>query len=217
MTPTPTNRSAFLARMVALGGPPSEDEGARAATTTLEALARCLTRAERARLAADLPSELATALHPEEDDPERPSFDDAPTLSTNAIYAAVAHDLGLPMGRAVETAQIVCRVVAETVDERARAVVVDHPDHDVARLFSLPDDGASKPSYRPRRAHSLAEGAPGSRRPVSETNPRGAHQGSIAAWDGARAGRTLGGYRGHDGETLATGTPGSSHKLSDNH
>ena len=215
MASMPPDRSAFLARVTALGGPPTEEESARAATTTLEALARCLTRAERARLAADLPPELAAALHPEEDDPSRPSTDDATMEEARTIYETIAHDLGLPMGRAVETAQVVCRAVAEIVDERTRAVVTDHPDSEVARLFALPDGGASKPSYRPRRARSLAEGAAGSRRPISEARLPKAQEGSVAAWDGARAGRTLGGYRRHDGETLATGTPGSSHKVSE--
>lgn len=205
----------FLTRIGVLGGPATSEEQLTAARAALTALAERLTPAECARLAADLPHEFRACFDCGCETP-RVSLAPAPAPEPiTRIFSRVSDALGLPLGRAVETVQVVCRVVAETIDETTRAVLTDHPHRELAALFELPDRGASKPPGRARRASSIAEGTAGSRRPVSEAAARPGQAGSVAAWSDARMGRTLGDYHGPGPDTLATGAAGSRRGLSD--
>lgn len=209
--------SAFVERMEALGGAPTGQACLDAARATLGLLAGRLTRAERMRLGAALPVELRECL--ETGDGGRESFETlhATQRPVALLFADVAQTLHLPPGRAVEATQVVCRVVAEAIPESVRALLRDHPAHDLAALFLLPgDEGSCHEATRPRRGWTLAEAPPGSRRPLSESAATLAHSGSVAAANPARTARTLACYRGNaTGETLATGAPGSRRKLAD--
>lgn len=208
---------AFLERMKTLAGAPNDEACLAAARVTLGSLAGRLTRAERTRLAADLPIELRGTLNVGERGRESCDSLQAAGAPVTLLFADVARALDLPLGHATETAEVVCRVVAETIPEDVRALLLDHPARDLGELFSLPaEDRPRGETSRSRHAWTLAEATAGSRHPLSKAVPRAAHSGSVASWDPARTARTLGDYRGNaPGATLATGAPGSRHKLAD--
>lgn len=207
--------TAFLERMKALGGAPTEEGCLDAARATLGLLAERLTHAERARLGAALPVELRECLEISDGGRESLETLHAARRPVALLFADVARTLHLPPGRAVEATQVVCRCVAEAIPEGVRSLLRDHPARDLAQLFLLPgDEGSSHEAPRPRHGWTLAEAPPGSRHPLSESAPPVAHSGSVAAANPARTARTLAGYRGNAaGETLATGVPGSRRKL----
>lgn len=213
-----TELAAFVARVGALAGPPDERTRVAAVMATLRALARRLTTDERAWLAPALPLELRPALSAPADVREPDVSAGATHARRSHLFHEVRRETGLPLGRAIEAVEVVCRVVAEYVAPTRRARLSALASRDLAGLFELATTARS-PAVPTPRGNLLATGAPGSRHPLSQAATRAGQPGSVARWDGSPAARTLAGYRGSAraiaGETLATGRPGSRRTLAD--
>lgn len=209
--------AAFLVRVGALGGPPDARTRREAVTATLRALARRLTAEERAWLVREVPGEIARDLSA----PAATGEPDAPASLTHPARSRLFHEVrratGLPLGRAIEAAEVVCRVLAECVTPARRSRLAAFASRELSGLFDpviSPRPEAARPMPQ---GTTLASGAPGSPHSLSGAAPRSGQLGSVARWDGSPAARTLAGYRGSGraraGDTLATGHPGSRRSL----
>jgi uncharacterized protein (DUF2267 family) len=126
--------------------------------------------------------------------------------------------LGVTAGQARELIASVCRVLVEELScEAVDALRVGVP---AALAALLVEPAADEPPPRPapeRRHDTLAEGRPGSRRPLSDASGRGAQRGSIAD-DNPHAATKLSSASGQvqerRHETLAEGRPGARYPLS---
>lgn len=210
--------AAFLVRVGALGGPPDERTRRAAVTTTLRALARRLTAEERAWLVREVPGAIARELSA----PAETGEPDASASMTHPARSRLFHEVrratGLPLGRAIETAEVVCRVLAECVTPARRSRLSALASRELGGLFDPVISPRSEVARPPTpQGTTLASGAPGSPHSRSGAAPRSGQLGSVARWDGSPAARTLAGYRGSGraraGDTLATGRPGSRRSL----
>lgn len=196
------------------------DEAARVLEASLRALGRGLRGSERAELAADWPPPLARALCAEPDD-GRPA-------SRSDLVGRLAALEGVGRGLALELASVVCGVLTEALPHDRLIFLRSRVADDLAALFvrrHQDDAELEPPPERPRvepptPPHTLADGRPGSRHPLSEGRATRAQPGSVAA-DGPdmHGGRRLSTARGTAQEqlhrTLAEGKPGSEHPLTD--
>lgn len=129
--------------------------------------------------------------------------------------------LGVTAGQARELIASVCRVLVEELSSEAvDALRVGVP---AALATLLVEPVTDEPPPRPApdwRRDTLAEGRPGSRRPLSDASGRDAQRGSVAD-DNPHAATKLssatGEGQGHRGETLAEGRPGARVPLSSGH
>ncbi|MBX3234160.1 MAG: hypothetical protein KIT84_40105 [Labilithrix sp.] len=123
-------------------GVPSRAAAELAVRTTLAMLGQLLTDDEAAFLARRLAPELARLLERSEADVD-----------------------------VDERAQVVLRVLGESVDEDARRLLVRVLPAELARHLEPVVYGEPEP-HRPPSGHTLADGRPGSRRPLSEAGAR---------------------------------------------
>src|SRR5262249_10358332 len=117
----------------------------------------------------------------------------------------------VPLAVAVEHAIVVCRAIAGTLSEPARARLEHALSPDLFALFP-PHESSPPPEHAlPRPAPPAA--APGSRHPLSEAAPRPAQAGSVISADNPHGDTKLSSARGltqeREGETLSTGNPRS--------
>jgi uncharacterized protein (DUF2267 family) len=163
---------------------------------------------------------------------------DAPSLEE--FYEQISDRTELPLHFAAEFAQGVCQVLRREVDaERLDAIVARLPEAYGDQLFFEPETagpGHTDPSRgevstgrevasrtvppggaQPQApaADTLAEGRPGSNRPISEARPDDAHTASVARDDNPRGDHKL--SSGPDAptgdRTLSEGRPGSTRPL----
>jgi uncharacterized protein (DUF2267 family) len=185
----------------------SRTEGARAIAALLATLAERLSAAESAALADALPDTLAAPLH---------SGCYEGTFDRDELIARVARREGVGLTFALEHAQSVGRVLAEALPpsllERLRRALPP----DIAALLAPPPVEAEPPPRTPY-GHTLADGRPGSRHPLSEAARERAHSQSVARADNPHADTKLSTSRGltqeRERESLATGRPGSTDPL----
>jgi hypothetical protein len=147
-----------------------------------------------------------------------------PASSPHEVAERVGGACALPLGRALEEAEMVCRAIAEALPEDTRAQLLRHLPDGLAQLFApaAPEHAPLRPAhahFEPAPRATLATGHSGSERPLSEAVPDRAQAGSVARFDPARTEKTLGGFAGDpresEAETLATGKPGSKRPLGD--
>ncbi len=172
------------------GGPVEDAVADRVIAAALGALAGALPVADRAAIADLLPATLQAAFAGAYSGPE---------LLEPQLAARLSAESELGEGRALELSSALYRVLADALTPEAAARLARH----------LPEVLAEHFRPQPHRAHHAGGSSP----------KRAAQKGSVAVWDGGRDGQTLGGYSGdpreREGDTLASGQPGSKRKLSD--
>ncbi len=147
--------------------PESADRAIRAALSTVGGR---LTAEDAQAVAEELPPVLAAmvgGVH------RHAEFD------VRELYAAVQEEEGSSPGAAFEHAKVVCEVLSEAVSEPTRIRLQSRLPPEWAQLFvprQRPSVGEDDP-FTPSRGvpaghgHTLADGRPGSRRPISEAVP----------------------------------------------
>jgi uncharacterized protein (DUF2267 family) len=133
----------------------------------------------------------------------------APAESAMRFYARVAEREDVELGFAIEHAQCVCRALAETLREDELHHLASRLAPEIAALLSVTEPAAPeliRDRPRPTR-HTLAEGSPGSRRPLSEAAPERAQGESVARSDNphgdTKLSSTAGTTQEREAETLA--------------
>jgi uncharacterized protein (DUF2267 family) len=198
----------LLHRVEELAAFATDDEAERALAATLVTLGECLADNESRALAGELPPPAAQALR-------RAAFTGGCDVSE--FYDRVARREGVAIGFGVEHAQAVCRAVGEGISEEALVRLRKELTPDVSALFDTPERD-TVPEHVPHIAgHSLSEGRPGSRHPVSEANDPLAHTHSVVRASNPHGDTKVSSAHGLTqeqlGETLAEGHPGSSRPI----
>lgn len=187
----------------------------RAIHATMRVLGQLVGPDHRAILAAALPEELADAFRAAEHDAR---------LGRHGFVARVAASEDVPEKRALEHATAVLTALASTLAEDARRVLERELPEDVRDWVRRKEE-----HFPPRHPHGasgavpasrhLSEARPGSRHPVSESAPRGAHSGSVSASPDPHADTKLstapGTTQEREHETLAEGEPRPERPLSE--
>lgn len=176
----------------------------------MERLGELMAPADRAQVAARLPDALGEWL-------ERAS---APAPADRAGFIErVASQEGVATGFALEHAQVVCGVLAEVLDDEVVALFRRRLPQWAADLVVENPRSAHTPAHRAHGGHHLADGRPGSEKPISEVAPGPAHSESVVHSDDPHGERKLSGAPGHDPETrpISESSPGSDRPLSDFH
>lgn len=184
-------------------------EKAALATTTV--LGERLPRIDVDAIADQLPERLGQALRAGD---HRGEFDRA------ILFGRIAQLEGVPIGRAVEHATVVCQVIADTVDAEGRTHLTQHLPDDLAALFDYDQARPYHPpaaGLQPHRVRDLAHAEPGSRNPLSTGRPP-AHEHSVARADNPHDDSKLSSgatSQERHGETLSEGEPGSGKPISE--
>lgn len=144
----------------------SSDRAATVVQQVLTGLGAYLPPPARQLLAEELPASLAPAIR-----------DGGIALPLEERVLAP----GMSAGHARELIASVCRVLAEQLSPRALDAVREGVPARVADLLVSPADEQPRLPHEPRRAPTLANGRPGSSRPLSEARPARGHSESVAA------------------------------------
>jgi uncharacterized protein (DUF2267 family) len=206
------NEDTMLGRLLELAPFADRAEAQRAFDATLQALRRGLSEDEADWLAVALGPALAAPLLRESHQGE---------LSVDELYRWTKRYGKTRKGVAVEQAQVVCRALAELLQEPELDRLRKHLP-DIAPLLEVP--APADPPSAPRRSRrdptdpTLAGGRPGSSRPLSEAGPTEralsvakpelAHTHSVARSDDPHAETKLASTRGftqeRESRSLAT-------------
>lgn len=193
-----------------------EVEARRAVEATLEIVASHLTPEDARAVARALPDPLAASvLRPEHQG--RGSADE--------IYREIGDREGVSVGFAREHAQVICGVLLEQLDPDLRTRLELHGGGAMQELFAPPSPAPEIERPRSREpvpageGHTLATGRPRSRHPIAEAVTN-AHRDSVARAENPHGDTKLSSSPGtssaeREGRTLATGSPGSRHPLSE--
>lgn len=192
-------------------------EAEKAVPVVFAALGELLTADETAALAAQIPTAMAQWLRAQRR---------AKSMGLDEVYARVAGATALPLPRALELTQAVCRALALQLRPDVRDRLVAHLGPHAGRLFEIPHEGT--PSQRPLHlsgpppsgeGRTLATGRPGPRHPISEAHPDTAQTHSVARSENPHEDSKLSTASGLTQEilheTLADGKPGPSRKIAD--
>jgi uncharacterized protein (DUF2267 family) len=126
----PSSYSDIIRRLRELGLFGDDRAAADALRATLEALGGVLRREEREALCRALPPELTTFVH------EATVVEHG---SAREVFLGVALHAGVRLGRAVEYAEAVCRVLGETMTPTARARIL-HALPEIGELLQPPEE-----------------------------------------------------------------------------
>jgi len=192
----------LIRRVHDLGGI-SPPEAERAAEIVVETLGERLPPVEVERLAGEVPEPVAGWLR-------RRRVPGSFTLAE--LYDRVHRRSGVPLGFAIEQAQVVCEALAELLGRESAERARTASPGPVAELLVVRSRAAHPAPHAPRGSdHTLAAGRPGSRRPLSEARPDDAHTESVARTANPHAETKLSSSRGLTqerlDETLAAGRP----------
>jgi uncharacterized protein (DUF2267 family) len=176
----------------------------RATRTVLAGIGGTLTPAGRELVADELPAGLGAAI-----------------LAGGSLAAPIEDHvvaLGVTLGQARELIASVCRVLVEELSgEAVDALRVGVPTALAAWLVEpVTDEPPPRRALDPRH-DTLADGRPGSQRPLSEGRDRGAQRGSIGDDNphaATKLSSTAGPSRERRRETLSQGHPGARYPLS---
>lgn len=146
----------------------------------------------------------------------------------DAGLAGVIHDVAqaeqISLNRAAEHVDIVTRAVVSLADDAARALLVRAVPGLASRLEApaAPSLDSAAPRLPTNAPSDLAEGFPGARRSLAIGDPATvAHRHSVARSDDPHGDSKLSGARGltqeREGDTLASGRPGSRRPISSSH
>ncbi|MDH5675973.1 MAG: hypothetical protein OEZ06_27870 [Myxococcales bacterium] len=203
-------------RVAALGGPSEPAAGRRLLELLLQALTAELHPPDRAPLRAGLPQQL----HPGLEGGYGPALE-----PLDALLSRLSAELALEAGAALEQASIAGRAVGELLSADGRRQLIRRLPDGLGALLELPEPAANTGRRQVQRVTPrelprprLAAGRPGSEHPLSEAVADRTQSGAVGGPDVARTAHTLGGYsdeRDRQGESLATGAPGSKRGLGD--
>ena len=206
-----TSYARFVERVRERAGLEDDASAARVIDATLESLGEVLLQAERAAIAASVAEPLAAALV------RRPVV---PELDVAGFYASVSDRAGLAPAFGMEQAQVVCRALAESVAPLLRARLARDLPEGFRELFATPEPEAGPaerihhaPKSTPPPA-TLAEGRPGSSRPVSESAPDRAHTDSVARSPEPHAGSKISSAQGEGSDAIADAGPAGKRPIS---
>lgn len=219
MTPSHSSNRELVALVADHGPFDSQGQAETAVCATLAALKASLHPEEWAELAGELPSQHSAEAG------SSPAARPPSVTSVDAFYAHVARAEALPVARALEHAQIVCGVLAETVLSSATVTRLQKHAPYLADLFERRVPAAAPPPpVHPDNApaRDLAGGRPGAQHPLATGNPESlAHRHSIAGSDDPHADTRLSSSHGttqeREGRTLASGRPGAQRRIADSH
>jgi uncharacterized protein (DUF2267 family) len=150
-------RDQVMARL----GPSSRAEVEHAIDITLEGVGASLPRDERYGLLEPLPVELHERMS--RSPPEQ-------RVERDELIRAVARRDDLSMGRAAEEVEAVCEALSTLLDADLLERLRRHLPANLGALLEPPPSRGGPPPPRPppKEASTLAEGRPGSRRPIDE-------------------------------------------------
>jgi uncharacterized protein (DUF2267 family) len=186
------------------------ESAAHAARVVLSVLSEQLPPAERAELLRVRPPPLAEAL-PREAPVQHDGLEQ--------FYERVARRMPTELGRAVELAQVACAALAERLDGDSLQRLRSRLPGGLAALLAASRGAPRAPvaAHGERRYPTLADGRPGSHHPLSEAQADRAQQDSVARSDephaDAKLSSSAGATQEREGETLASGKPGSSRPI----
>jgi uncharacterized protein (DUF2267 family) len=186
----------------------------------LEAMGEILTQDEAESIARELPAELSEVV--------RRGASRASVPAAGAALDAFVHGVewreNIPATFAFEHASAVCGLLSERLPADTRKHLMADLPLAVARLLA-PTLRPVRPERPPRPApgetqrNTLAAGRAGSTHPVSESRPETAHSQSVARSDDPHAGSKLSSSAGLTqerlGDSLASGRPGPTRKVSE--
>lgn len=198
----------FLQRVKDRTGLESLELAAMAVSATMSAIGRAMDEETVEDAAKLLPSSLAKQLRSGAASPDR----------GGAFLADVANREQVNLGFAKEHAQVVCETLAGELSPKLRVRLRTMVPEDVADLlvpWTAPEPATPKPAPRVEVHDNLAEGRPGSKRPLSEARPDQGQSDSPAQTANPDADSKLSSGHERHGETLADGRPGSEHPISD--
>ena len=176
---------AFLNDVRAQAGLAPEDATEPLAHAVLEVLGGTLVAGDRHAVAQRLPASIAGAL----------GRGDAVTeviTHADAFFEAVAAHEHVSAGFGREHTHVVCRLIAQALDNDTLTFLVRRLPDDIAELFErrAPSPPPPRPmrvrTPRPGQGHSLSDGRPGSSNPISEARG-GTHLHSVLLADDPHA------------------------------
>jgi uncharacterized protein (DUF2267 family) len=183
-----------------------EAAAASAVASVLTALRAELSSTEAEALAEALPDELA-------DQVRAGRYDGGGSL---AVRVATAEQV--TVAEAIERIACVFGALAELLPDATLERLAGALPSELARLLQRRSTGSRPPSHG-LRTTTLAEGRPGSRRPLSEARPRQGQPDSVAASDNPHADTKLSSSGGltqeRERESIAEGRPGAHRSLAD--
>jgi len=187
----------------------TESEAERTVQAVLSVLAERLSRSEAEALADELPATWAETLR-------AGRFERA--FERDELVVRVAEREGVPRGFALEHTEVVCATLAGALSEATMARLERALTPSLLTLFTRRALSATPPERAiGGHGHTLADGRPGSRRPLSEAVPSTAHSESVASTANPHADTKLSTARGltqeRESESLATGRPTSDRPL----
>ncbi|HEX5754005.1 MAG TPA: DUF2267 domain-containing protein [Archangium sp.] len=201
----------LLSQVAEHAGLPGREEAERTLGAVLSVLGERLSWPVVQALAEDLPAPLAESLRD-----VRPHQD----FNLAELHARVAERTRVPLGQAVELTGVVCQFLAEALSpgtvHRLREAL---PEPMSALLRPREPVGEFEYVHLEPGRGTLAEGRPGSHRPLSEARPERAHSHSVVRADNPHGDTKLSSASGftqeREEETLAAGHPGSDRPLSE--
>lgn len=212
----------FLEEVREHTGVDSTSQALRIARITLRVLGEALLEHDRQNVAAGLPDPLARALT------AGPS---GKRVTARSFYDRIARREGVRPGFGLEHAQVVCQALTHTLRDETLLYLESRLPPDLAELFvDRRSAHGSIPVVRPHhrnetetiRGRTLATGRPGSSRPLSEARPDNAHSESVIKSANPHGDRKISSsHTGEEalpeGDTMATGRPGSRRPISEVH
>lgn len=181
-----------------------------------EALGAVIDHTHREEFAAHLPPELAPMLRRREPD------GDASGATFLRLVSGIEH---LPPRFAVEHATAVLEAIGSELHPNVRRRIASRLPPEMRdwmepRVMRMPRAEPAKPSDgREAQGTHLSDAQPGSRRPISDVAPRGAHTHSVAASEDPHADTRLSSAHGttqqREHEDLAEARPGPERSLGD--
>lgn len=189
-----TTSESMVERVRELGPFASVEDARGALFTTLEVLGECLSGDDACALAAELPEPFASQVSAS-----------GGRCEPRQIYQRVAHRRRLRMGVAVEQAQIVGQVLAESLSRSTRARLQQHAP-ELGELFASAPTNTAPPAAARHPGQS----------PRADEEPTGrpeivAHEHSVARSDDPHGDTKLSSSRGltqeREGRSLATARP----------
>jgi uncharacterized protein (DUF2267 family) len=169
------DEQTFVTRVTELVGFSDVRQAERAIRATLATLGGQLPARERNAFANALPATFRASL----------GEDGYRALDRGEFYQLVGLREGVSLGFAREHAQVVCRVLGEQLPPDLCGAISQLLPESVADLFQQRPRSTPPPPPHPvphggEQHHTLATGKPGSRHPISEARPPGAHSHSVA-------------------------------------
>lgn len=212
----------FLEEVREHTGVVTTSQALKIARITLRVLGEALLEHDRQNVAAGLPEPLAEALL---------AGPAGKHVSVRSLYDRIARREGVRPGFGLEHAQVVCQALTHTLRDETLLYLESRLPPDLAELFvERRSAHSSIPVVRPHHRNeaenihgrTLATGRPGGSRPLAEARPDNAHSESVIKSANPHCDRKISSSHVQEdtlpeGDTMATGRPGSRRPISEVH